>query len=298
MCTRISQATDCTTERSATDGTKIKLPPTGYKYTPTPHHDRPLVRAVRRRVAVDLFARGRYRRNVPPAPGPFIGAAVLIHGLWGDPEDWRWVRGLLEDADVLVITPDLPSHRTPTAGLAEDAAEVRHAIRSCAPPVAAVGWSYGGSVISLAAAREDSVSRLVYISDIPRPAGFPGEDLSWIDADPHVLVHPDGRFVLDNDLWLKDEGGTFPEEVRKHFRDHPRRLVTRATHGAQTEAAWDTTPATVLIGELDNMLSDADRKWAEEHLNDVRVIDTDHFIIFRHPDLVAQLVLEALGRTT
>jgi hypothetical protein len=26
------------------------------------------------------------------------------------------------------------------------------------------------------------------------------------------------------------------------------------------------------------------------------VIDTDHFIIFRHPEVVAQLVLEALGR--
>jgi surfactin synthase thioesterase subunit len=54
----------------------------------------------------------------------------------------------------------------------------------------------------------------------------------------------------------------------------------------------------VLIGELDNMLSEADRKWAQEHLNDVRVIDTDHFIIFRHPELLAQRVLNFLGRTT
>ena len=46
------------------------------------------------------------------------------------------------------------------------------------------------------------------------------------------------------------------------------------------------------------MLSKADRKWAAEHLNDVHVINTDHFIIFRHPDLVAQLVLDALERTT
>jgi hypothetical protein len=97
----------------------------------------------------------------------------------------------------------------------------------------------------------------------PRPARFPGEDLGWIDADPHVLLHPDGKFVLDNDLWLKDEGETFPEEVRKHFSDHPRRSVTRATHGAQPQAAWETTPTTVLIGQRDNMLSEADRKWAE-----------------------------------
>jgi pimeloyl-ACP methyl ester carboxylesterase len=232
---------------------------------------------------------------VTPASGPFIGAAVLVHGLWGNPHDWRWVKGLLEDANVQVITSDLPSHRTPTAGLVEDADEVRQAIRASDPPVAAVGWSYGCSVISLAAAGEESVSRLIYVSDIPRPAGFPGDDLGWIDADPHMIVRPDGRFVLDNDLWLKDEGETFPEEVCEHFRDHPR----RQSH------AWSST-AGGLGDHADNrphrpgssMLSEADRKWAGEHLNDVRVIDTDHFIIFRRPDLVAQLVLDALERTT
>jgi hypothetical protein len=106
--------------------------------------------------------------------------------------------------------------------------------------------------------RSRRVSHLIYISDVPRSAGFPGEDLSWIDTDPHVLVHPDGKFVLDNDLLLKDEGETFPEEICRHFRDHPRRSVTRATHGAQPEAAWETTPTTVLIGQRDNMLSQAD----------------------------------------
>jgi hypothetical protein len=54
----------------------------------------------------------------------------------------------------------------------------------------------------------------------------------------------------------------------------------------------------MLLGDRDNMLSEADRKWAEEHLDDVRVVDADHFIIFRHPELVAQLVFEGLGRTT
>jgi pimeloyl-ACP methyl ester carboxylesterase len=110
---------------------------------------------------------------VTPASGPFTGAAVLVHGLWGNPHDWRWVKGLLEDANVQVITPDLPSHRTPTAGLVEDADEVRQAIRASDPPVAAVGWSYGCSVISLAAAGEESVSRLIYVSDIHDPPDFP-----------------------------------------------------------------------------------------------------------------------------
>ena len=68
-------------------------------------------------------------------------------------------------------------------------------------------------------------------------------------------------------------------------------------HGAQPDAAWETTPTTVLIGERDDLLSEVDCQWAEEHLDDVRVMDTDHFIIFRHPEVVAELILEAIRPT-
>jgi pimeloyl-ACP methyl ester carboxylesterase len=157
------------------DRTKIKLPlDRRHIHAPTPPPSADSSGYLSSKAST-CRARERYRRNVPPASGPFIGAAVLVHGLWGNPHDWRWVRGLLEDANVQVITPDLPSHRTPTAGLAEDADEVRHAIRASDPPVAAVGWSYGGSVISLATAGEESVSRLIYISDIHDPRDFPAK---------------------------------------------------------------------------------------------------------------------------
>jgi pimeloyl-ACP methyl ester carboxylesterase len=104
--------------------------------------------------------------------------------------------------------------------------------------------------------------------------------------------------VPDNEYWLNEgDGTTFPAEIRRHFRDHPRRPVTRATLGSRPEAAWETTPTSVLIGDRDNLLPEVDRKWARDHLDDIRMINTDHFIIFRHPEVVAQLVLEALGRT-
>src|SRR5436309_985432 len=80
------------------------------------------------------------------------GSAVLVHGMWSNPDDWIWVCQRLLDAGVHVVVPDLPSHRSPTAGLAEDADEVRRAIRSCPASVVVAGWSYGGAVISMAAA--------------------------------------------------------------------------------------------------------------------------------------------------
>src|SRR5215212_7486480 len=93
-------------------------------------------------------------------------------------------------------------------------------------------WAGGTAAVSLAWRQpgDASVSRLIYVNDIPRPAGFPAEHLGWIDADPHVLVLTDGRFVPDNEYWLNEgDGTTFPAEIRRHFRDHPRRPVTRAT---------------------------------------------------------------------
>jgi hypothetical protein len=85
----------------------------------------------------------------------------LVQGLWGNPHDWRWVRGLLEDADVLVITPDLPFRSTPTAGLAEDAAEVRHAIRACAPPVdSAASASPGFAVVAWTISSSSGIQNL------------------------------------------------------------------------------------------------------------------------------------------
>jgi hypothetical protein len=62
-----------------------------------------------------------------------------VHGLWGLPDDWHWVKRLLEAEDIVVATPDLPLERSTSAGLAEDADEVRRAIRSCIPPIVVVG---------------------------------------------------------------------------------------------------------------------------------------------------------------
>jgi pimeloyl-ACP methyl ester carboxylesterase len=128
-----------------------------------------------------------------PSDSKARGSAVLVHGLWGFPDDWRWVRPLLEAEGIQVVTPDLPSERSSSAGLADDADEVRRAIRACAPPVVVAGWSHSGPVISMAAAGESSVIRLIYIGEIPRRQI---EDPSWIYSDPNVEIGDDGTIRL------------------------------------------------------------------------------------------------------
>ena len=230
----------------------------------------------------------------PMATDP-VGSAVLVHGGWGNPEDWQWVRKLLEDSGVQVVTPDLPSHRSATAGSKEDAEEVRRAIRSCPGPVVAVGWSYGGSIISVAADGED-VRHLVYVADVPVPVEDKDRSLSFIEKDPHIIVLKDGTFVLDNEWWLtEDDGATLPAQVKDHLRLNPRRPVSRSWAHRQEAAAWQTIPTTVILGDTDIFYTPADHQKAAEDFNDFRLIECDHFVIFRKPELVAAAVLEALA---
>ena len=51
-----------------------------------------------------------------PSDSKARGSAVLVHGLWGYPDDWQWVRPLLEAEGIQVVTPDLPSERSSSAG--------------------------------------------------------------------------------------------------------------------------------------------------------------------------------------
>jgi hypothetical protein len=111
------------------------------------------------------------------------------------------------------------------------------------------------------------------------PSSVQVGDLSWIHDDPHLIVHDDGTVVLDNDWWLNDEAGTtFSPEVVDHLRRNPRPPITMAAMRARRGAAWRIIPTTVLLGRTDQLVTDEERRWATAHLNDVRSLETDHFV--------------------
>jgi len=127
--------------------------------------------------------------------------------------------------------------------------------------VVAVGWSYGGSIISVAADGED-VRHLVYVSDVPVPVED-RDSLTFIEQDPHLIVMNDGTFVLDNEWWLtEDDGATLPTQVRDHLRLNPRRPVSRGWTHRQEAAAWQTISTTVILGDKDIFYTESDHKKA------------------------------------
>lgn len=161
-----------------------------------------------------------------------------------------------------------------------------------------VGWSYGGDVISVAGHEADSVVGLVYVGAVP-PAEDDGGDVFWLDDAPHVDLLPDGTHCLDTRWWLEESGDMdgMPVGVVPHLRDNPRRPASPATDtDPKPVAAWRDLPTTVLLGRDDTMLSEHDHAQAGRATADVRVVEGDHFLLFREPGLIVEAVLEHLHR--
>ncbi len=219
-----------------------------------------------------------------------------MHGMWGCPADWHWVRELLEARRVEVVVPDLPSHRLAGAGLLDDAEAVREAIRTAGShgPAVAVGWSYGCDAVSIAADGE-AVARLVLVSSVPQAIHLQPRDGTLFDGSPDYLWDEAGRFVPRGGWW-HEEGTGFSAEVRAHFDANPRRPVTRRTLSDPVPAAaWTRIPTTVLLGRRDAFNGEQPWVRARERVSDVRVLDCDHFVPFTLPGLVADVILEGVG---
>lgn len=222
---------------------------------------------------------------------------VLVHGLWGSPGDWAWVRRALEGHDLEVVAPDLPSHREPDAGLLDDVDEVRAAILSSPAPTVVVGWSYGCDVVGIAAHAMPHVARLIYVSSVPLKIQRETRDASFLESMEHMLRDGQGRFALDNQWWLHNDqaGRQLPADVRAYLESSPRRFATiRTLTDPVPAAAWSETPTTVLLGTADALTGSGQRAWAREAVADVRDIDSDHFILFNRPRELADVILEEL----
>lgn len=138
------------------------------------------------------------------------------------------------------------------------------------------------------------MSQLLFVSSTPMPASAQPRDATWVAADTHIRS-VGGTVALDNEWFKAEAERLFSGEVLEHFRHHPRRPAALATMtDPLPAAAWQTIPTTVLIGRADHLIGEDEREWMRTNLSDVRFIDSDHFIIFRQPELVALAVLESL----
>ena len=84
---------------------------------------------------------------------------ILVHGAFADASGWQTVIGLLQDDGYPVLAV-----QNALASLANDVETTKRAIDAQTGPVVVVGHSYGGAVMTGAAAGNPNVKALVFLS--------------------------------------------------------------------------------------------------------------------------------------
>src|SRR5271165_5713530 len=181
---------------------------------------------------------------------------VLVHGAWADASSWNGeVERLQRDGFVVRAIAN------PLRGLTTDSASVASFLATISGPIVLVGHSYGGAVITNAAAGNHNVKELVYV-DAAAPAvgetvGQLSGKTSALEAAPDTLFdsvpYPDAP-AGDTDLYLKE--GVFlqsfaqdlPTGTAKVLWASQRPAAMSAFTTPSTAAAWKTIPSWYVIG--------------------------------------------------
>jgi pimeloyl-ACP methyl ester carboxylesterase len=238
-------------------------------------------------------------------PTPTI---VLVHGAWADASGWSAVILRLQQDGYTVYAPP-----NPLRGLPQDSAYLHEYLTQnpalAGQPVVLAAHSYGGAVITNAAAGDPQVKALVYVDafipdqdeTIGQLAGAqPGSCLLGNPADIFTSVPYPGGPAGDVDLFIKPAvvPGCFanglPAGQAAVIAATQRPLPASAFGEPSGVPAWKTIPSWAVIGTADRVIPPAEltfmAKRAGAHITEV---DAGHLSMIADPETVAQVIGEA-----
>jgi pimeloyl-ACP methyl ester carboxylesterase len=231
----------------------------------------------------------------PSGPKPTV---VLVHGAWADSSGWSEVIRRLQKDDYRVLAP-----ANPLRSLAGDAAYLASFLAQEQGPFVLVGHSYGGAVITNAAAGNPNVNALVYINGFVPDVG---EDILHLAGEGSLIPSsiefkgfpPFG--ATDVDVYIR------PVSFRDAFAaDVPRQdtavmavtqrpLALAAGAGQTTAAAWKTIPSWYLLGRQDKAITPAAQRFMANRAGaEITETNSSHASMVSHPRAVVDLIEEA-----
>ncbi len=232
-----------------------------------------------------------------------MSTIVLVHGAFAESVSWK---GVVER--LAAVGHDVVAVANPLRGLAGDAAYVRDKIASLAGPVLLVGHSYGGMVITEAAAGNDAVTGLVYVCAFAPDTGesalelstrFPGSTLgAALTAYP--VSTGGNEFAIRKDAFHRQFAADVPAEQAAVMAATQRPVTEEAlSTGLVTEKpAWRTIPSWFVFSDRDLNIPVALHRFMAERAEarGVREIPgASHALSVSEPVAVTETILGALG---
>lgn len=231
---------------------------------------------------------------------------VLVHGAFAESASWN---GVIEHLDARAAADglqiDVVAVANPLRSLAGDAAYLRDVVASLGRPVLLVGHSYGGMVITAAAAGSE-VAGLVYVagfapdtgeSAVQLSASFPGSTLG--DAlSAYPLEDGGTELVIRPEVFHDQFAADVPAEVAS-LMARTQRPVTQEALGAPLDSApaWASVPSWFVFGGQDRNIPPAALRAQARRAGarSVREISgASHALAVSCPSEVADTIREAL----
>lgn len=217
---------------------------------------------------------------------------VLVHGAFADGSAWSHVIPLLEKSGYTVTAV-----QNPLTSVADDIATTKRVIEAQKGPVVLVGHSYGGVVITGAAAGNTNVKALVYIAAFAPEANEPvGAFLEKYPIDLGTSLVPDsgGFLYIDRAKFA----GVFAKDVPEtemRVMAATQRPISGAVFGQSVEsAAWKTIPSWYLVAQEDHAINpELERFYAKRMGATTSEVKSSHVPFISQPKVVADLIEKA-----
>lgn len=235
--------------------------------------------------------------STSPTPAPTrADNVVLVHGAYADGSSWAGVIPLLQAAGMSVTAV-----QNPLTTLEEDAAATRRALDPQSGPTVLAGHSWAGTVISETGGHEN-VSALVYVAarapDVGEDYGALAATFPTPPANAGLVRSPAGFAQLSEDAFLADfANGVDPVQAKVLYAvQGPISGTLFASR--TTAAAWHDKPCWYAISRDDRTTSPELERFLAKRMDATQIeLDSGHLSLVTHPREIANLILEAAGRT-
>lgn len=225
---------------------------------------------------------------------------VLVHGAFAGSSSWNAViTDLTADGYTVIAAAN------PLRSLQGDAAYVGSLLKSIPGPVVLVGHSYGGEVISVAAAGRTNMKALVFIAGLAPDVGesaaslgaqFPTGTLGETLAPPVPLADGRNDLYIQRPRYWQQFAADVPKADAVQMAATQRPIVQTALGEPAAAQSWRTVPSWFLWGSLDRNIPAALHAYMAKRAGAraaVEVKGASHVVMITHARAVANLIEQA-----
>jgi pimeloyl-ACP methyl ester carboxylesterase len=218
---------------------------------------------------------------------------VFVHGLFADGSCWSKVIAALQREGV-----NCTSVQNPLTSLHEASEAARRGITAQPGPTVLVGHSFSGMIVSEVGI-DPKVTALVYVAARAPDAGEDYTALAKKYPTPPAtagIVFNDDWGRLSEEAFLRDFAGDLPAEEARILYAVQQPFKKSLTAEKITNAAWRSKPSFYAVSTQDRTINPDLQRFMAKRMGAKTVeIQASHVALISSPDVVANLILEALA---